>query len=132
MKFKKIEHITFYGNDIKSPEIFEKIQNFKTLKTFYLGKNLFDKNEINKNIKKKYYLPYLKEIGITGNFSDETSHFIPNLIFLDLEQLYISRNNLSSLKFLDNVNCPNLIEFWSINNNLTDYHDILKLQFKRK
>ena len=132
IRFKKIEHMNLYENEIKSPEIFEKILNFKTLKIFYVGKNKFDKNEINKNIKNKYNLPYLKEIGITGNFSDETSHFIPNLNFLDLEILYISRNNLSSLKFLDKVNCPNLIEFWAINNNLNDYHDILKLPSKKK
>ena len=131
IKFKNIEFMNLYENEIKSPKIFEKILNFKTLKIFYVGKNKFDINEINKNIKKKYYLPYLKEIGITGNFSDETSHFIPNLNFLDLEILYISRNNLSSLKFLDKVKCPNLIEFWAINNNLTDYHDILKLPFKK-
>ena len=131
IKFKKIEHMNLYENEIKSPEIFEKVINFKTLKIFYIGKNKFDKNEINKNINKKYYLTQLKEIGITSNFSDKTSHFIPNLIFSDLEILYISRNNLSSLKFLDKVNCPKLIEFWSINNNLTDYHDILKLPYKK-
>ena len=131
IKFKKIEHMNLYENEIKSPEIFEKVINFKTLKIFYIGKNKFDKNEINKNINKKYYLTQLKEIGITGNFSDETTHFIPNLIFSDLEILYVSRNNLSSLKFLDKVNCPNLIEFWAINNSLTDYHDILKLPYKK-
>jgi len=131
MKFKKIEYMNLFLNEIKSPEIFEKIANFKTLKTFFIGKNEFDMAEIKKNINKKYYLTQLKEIGITSNFSDKTSHFIPNLIFSDLEILYISRNNLSSLKFLDKVNCPKLIEFWSINNNLTDYHDILKLPYKK-
>ena len=46
--------------------------------------------------------------------------------------MYISRNNLSSLNFLENVYCKNLLSFWAINNKLTDYNDILKLPFKNK
>ena len=51
---------------------------------------------------------------------------------MNLQKLYISRNNLSSLSFLKNVFCENLVSFWAIENNLTDYNDILKLHFKDK
>ena len=46
--------------------------------------------------------------------------------------MYISRNNLSSLNFLKNIYCKNLVSFWAINNNLSNYNDILYLPFKEK
>ena len=80
---------------------------------------------------KKFHLEQLKKIGITGNFTDKTIDFVKNMIFSSkLKIMYISRNNLSSLKFLNDVNCSNLEEFWSINNNIKDYNDILLLQHK--
>ena len=75
-------------------------------------------------------MSFLENIGITGNFTDETIHFISNLIFPNLKRLYVSRNNLSSLDFLKNIHCENLYNFWAIQNNLTDYNDILKLEYK--
>ena len=80
---------------------------------------------------KKFHLEQLKKIGITGNFTDKTIDLVKNMIFSSkLKIMYISRNNLSSLKFLNDVNCSNLEEFWSINNNIKDYNDILLLQHK--
>ena len=130
--FKDIRYINLYANEIKSPEIFEKIINYHTLKTFFVGSNLFDEKEIKKNINNKYDLTHLKKIGVTGNFTDKTINFLSNLKFLKLEKLYISRNNLSSLSFLKNIFCENLVSLWAINNNLTDYNDILNLPFKDK
>ena len=132
LKFKDIRYINLYENEIKSPQIFEKILNYPTLKTFFVGKNLFDEKEIENNINKRYYLAHLKKIGLTGNFTDKTIHFLSNLIFLNLEKMYISRNNLSSLNFLKNIYCKNLVSFWAINNNLSNYNDILYLPFKEK
>ena len=134
MKFKNIELINFYENEIKSPEIFGKIENFKTLKIFHIGKNKFDIKEINEIIKngKKYDLKHLERIGLTGDFSDETIHFIQYLIFNDLIVLYLNRSNLSSLNFIDKISCPNLKSIWAIYNNLTDYNDIKKIQYKEK
>ena len=81
---------------------------------------------------KIYDLTNLKKIGVTGNFSDKTINFITNFKFLKLEEMYISRNNLSSLNFLKNIKCKNLVTFWTINNNLSDYNEILNLEFKEK
>ena len=55
---------------------------------------------------------------------------VKNLKFSNLKIMYISRNNLSSLKFLKDVICKNLESFWAINNNITDYNDILELPYK--
>ena len=132
LKFKDIRYINLCKNEIKSPKIFEKIKNYKTLKTFFVGENLFDEKEINNNKNIKFDLTQLKKIGLTGDFSDKTIDFLSNLKFSNLEIMYISRNNLSSLNFLENVYCKNLLSFWAINNKLTDYNDILKLPFKNK
>ena len=130
INFTNIKFINLYINKIESIKIFEKILNFKTLKRFDVGDNKFNKEEIFNNGNKKYDLSFLENIGITGNFTDETIHFISNLIFPNLKRLYVSRNNLSSLDFLKNIHCENLYNFWAIQNNLTDYNDILKLEYK--
>ena len=46
--------------------------------------------------------------------------------------MYISRNNLSSLDCLKNINCKELTYFWAITNNLTDYNEVLKLKHKER
>jgi hypothetical protein len=134
MKFSNIECINFYKNEIKSPQIFEKISQFKeTLKRFYIGYNTFDEKELSKYKNKKYDLTYLEIIGLTtGCFSDKTINFISNLKFLDLKTLYLSRNNLSSLSFLKNINCKNVVSFWAIKNNLTKFPDVKDISFKEK
>ena len=132
LNFKDIRYINLYYNKIKSPSIFEKIINYPTLKTFFVGKNLFDEREVEKHLNQKNYLVNLKKLGVTGNFTDKSVKILSNFSFVKLQRLYISRNNLSSLSFLENVFCENLVSFWAIENNLTDYNDILKLPFKDK
>ena len=131
MKFRNIEYINLFKNEIKSPNIFEKVTNFDTLKVFYVGENLLEYDEIQKNIDKQYSLKQLKEIGLTGSFTDDTTNFIKNLKFSNLEFLYISRNNLSYLDFLKDVICPNLKELWLVRNKLESFDDILKLPHKK-
>lgn len=130
MKFKKINFINLYINEINSIKIFEKVSQFKTLTIFHVGRNLFDKEEIIKNENKKYDLKFLKNFGISGNFTDETIDFVSNLILTDLEMFYVNINNLSSLNFLKDINCPKLFKLWAIENKLTDYNDIMKLKYK--
>ena len=56
LNFKDIRYTNLYYNKIKSPSIFKKIINYPTLKTFFVGKNLFDEREVEKNLNQKYYL----------------------------------------------------------------------------
>ena len=132
LNFKNIRYINLYKNEIKSPTILEKVKNYPTLKTYFAGENLFSEKEINNNKNKEIDLTQLKKIGLTGNFSDKTIDFMSNLKFSNLQIMYISRNNLTSLKFLKNVHCENLVSFWAINNKLTNYNDILELPFKEE
>ena len=130
MRFQKIKFINLYINKIESIKIFEKILNFKTLNKFYVGDNKFEKEEIFRNGDKGYDLSFLTILGITGNFTDETIFFSTKLILTNLEMLYVSRNNLSSLDFLKDINCKKLFKLWAIQNKLIDYNDILKLKYK--
>ena len=61
LKFGDIRYINLFDNQIKSPSIFEKVINYKSLKTFFVGKNKFDEKEINKNMNKEYHLEQLKK-----------------------------------------------------------------------
>ena len=132
MKFKNIKFINLFINEIESPQIFEKIMIFKTLLRFDVGLNKFTNEEIIKNSNIKYDLKHLKKIGLSGNFTDENIHFILNLNFSNLEYLYLNKSNLSSLFFLKDINCPNLVSFWARENHLTDYKEISELKYKDK
>ena len=132
MKLKDIRYVNLFENKIKSPTIFESVTNFPTLKTFFIGKNLFEEKEIKNNMHKTYDLSHIKKIGLTGNFTDKTIEFISNLKLDKLEIMYISRNNLTSLDCLKNIHCKQLVSFWAITNNLTDYKGVLNLKYKKK
>ena len=116
--FKNLETLNLYINEIKSIKIFFKLAEFENLKKLHIGENKFDLNEINKN-NKKINLSKLELLGITGSLSDDTSKFLPYLVCKNLEVLYISRNNLSSIKFMKDCQLKKLKKFWAINNKLS-------------
>ena len=132
MIFKNIMIINLFTNEIESPQIFEKIMNYNTLKIFFIGANKFTKEEIIKNGNTKYDLSHLKRIGLTENFINGNIYFILNMKLTGLKFIYLNKNNLSSLSFLKDMDWPNLVSFWARENNLTDYNDILKLKYKDK
>ena len=137
MKFKKIQFINLFRNEIESIRIFDKIIKFKTLTKFHVGENKFKKEEmieIIKNSNIEYYLDldFIKNIGLTANFTSQTVHFIFKLKLQNLEFLYLNRNNLSSLDFLERLECPNLISFWAIENHLISFNGLSKIKYKNK
>ena len=73
----------------------------------------------------------IKEIGLTnGVFTDKSIINIISLFkFYNLKLLYLAANNISSLKFIDNLNCPNLREIWLNRNKLKEFESLNK--FKR-
>ena len=132
MLLPNIKYINLFRNEIETIKIFDKILNFKTLTKFHVGENKFEAEEIIKNANKKYDLSFLKNIGLTANFTEKTIFFALNLILPNIEFLYLNRNNLFSLGFLKDLECPNLISFWAIENHLIDYNDLPKLKYKDK
>ena len=109
--FKNLETLNLFINEIKSIKIFSKIAEFKKLKVLYVGRNVFDTNEIKKYNKNKIYFPTIELFGITGSLSEDTIKFFNYLVFKNLEILYISRNNLCSLKFMKDCESKKLKNF---------------------
>ena len=132
MNFPNIKFINLFRNEIESIKIFEKVLNFKTLEKFHVGENKFKKEEIIQNGNKTYNLNFLLNIGLTGNFTKETIYFTLNLNLINLEYLYLNRNNLTSLDILKDFELPNLKSFWAIENQLIDYNGLSKLKYKNK
>ena len=116
--FKNLETLNIFFNEIRSIKIFSKIAEFKKLKVLYIGKNKFDIDEMKKYNKNKIYFPELKILGITGSLSEDKIKFFPYLVCKNLEVLYISKNNLGSLKFMKECEFKNLKRFWSVDNKL--------------
>ena len=117
--FKNLETLNLFINEIKSIKIFSKIAEFKKLKVLYVGRNIFDTNEIKKYNKNKIYFPTIELFGITGSLSEDTIKFFNYLVFKNLEILYISRNNLCSLKFMKDCESKKLKKFWAVTNKLS-------------
>ena len=130
LKTKKFPELTFlnlFMNKITSLEIFEVIKTFKNLTTFYIGENKLDIH----NNTKDYELPEKLEIlGITGNFDGEDANFIEKLKIENLKVLYLSRNNISSLKYLKKFKFKRLEKIWAITNEITDIKEIMNINSK--
>ena len=127
LSLPNLKRLNLYQNNIKSTEIFDVIQKFKSLEIFFIGDNIFDKSELEKD-KIYNFLPNIKEFGITGNLTNV--NFILKLKIEKLKIFYISRNKLSSLSILKNIKFENLEKFWASFNNIMDLKEIENLQSK--
>ena len=131
VNFHHLKYLNLFKNKITTIDIFEVIRKFKNLETFYIGYNPFCQNELNQN-QKKYLLPdNLVELGMTANFNNESIYFITYLNLDNLKQLFLSENNLKSLKCLKNFNFNQLEIFWAKNNQLNDINEIQYLKDKK-
>ena len=130
-EFHRLKYLNLFKNKITTIDIFEVITKFKNLETFYIGHNPFNENELNQN-QKKYLLPdNLVELGMTANFNNESIYFITYLNLDNLKLLFLSENNLKSLKCLENFNFNHLEIFWAKNNQLNDINEIQYLKDKK-
>ena len=76
----------------------------------------------------KFEIPSVEEIGLGGGvFSDSSIDLLSNFIFTNLKIIYLSGNCLKSLKFVENMNCENLEQFWAARNLITDFSPLVKL-----
>ena len=127
MNFPKVNFINLARNYFHDYNIFACFEKKYELETLFLGTNKFEKSDINNNTIIKYELPNIKKIGLTrGVFSDITIKLISNFNFVNLLELYLSGNNLSSLDFVENLNCKNLIIFWAFSNNFAEFSPLVK------
>ena len=127
----KVKWFNLYANKFTTTEIIEIAQNFPKIESFFVGNNKFDKEELDKN--KTYVFPEnLREFGITGNLTQETSDFILKLKIEKIKTFYISRNNLTSLSFLQNITFEKLEEIWPSFNKIKDWKEVNYINSKDK
>ena len=124
----ELTDLNLYKNKITNVEIFDLIKGFKKLKLFYIGENKF-KNDGGNTF---YEFPEsLEEFGLTGNFEGEDINFVKRLGIGNLKIFYISRNKITNLKSLQNINFLQLGEFWAISNYITDIKEIMNINNKK-
>ena len=117
LKFEKLEELNLYSNNFTDPSIFgfktgENEVNLPNLKVFFLGNNKFDW-KLQKNKVKNYNFNKLKSIGLSCGLFDEISiSYLQYFNFEKLEKIYLSRNNIYSLNFVDKLELPKIKEFY--------------------
>ena len=123
MDFPNLTFINLARNYFHNYNIFKCFKKFKNLETLYIGTNKFHIFDIND----KYDMQSFKEISLSkGVFSDVSINIISNFNFQNLEELHISGNNLSSLDFVNNLNCSNLTIFCAYSNNFKFFWPLIK------
>ena len=93
--------LNLYKNKITDIKIFDLIKGFTKLLRFFIGENKFIKDESNNFFE---FPETLEEFGITGNFEGEDINFVKRLGIGNLKIFYMSRNKISNLKSLQNIN----------------------------
>ena len=97
------------SNFFTSYSLFTVKENFNKLKEINFSSNrLYEDIDILKNRAIPYY-SITKLILTNGLFSDETIYLLSCLIFVELESLDLSSNNLTSLSFIRKINFGNKI-----------------------
>ena len=119
--------LNLYKNKITDIKIFGLIKGFTKLLRFFIGENKFIKDENNNFFE---FPETLEEFGITGNFEGEDINFVKRLGIGNLKIFYMSRNKITNLKSLQNINFLRLGEFWAISNDMTDIKEIMNINNK--
>ena len=134
--FKKLNELNIYLNNFTDKEIF-KLRNNKDnlpeLERLFFGSIKIDWNNDKNNNEIKYDLSSVTVIGLTnGIFNNNSIFFIERFIFTKLETLYINRNNIKSLDFIDKLDLPS-ITYISIHTTLIkDFYRLNKYKKLKK
>ena len=124
--FKKLIYFDVSSNRLNDFSFFERVNNFPKLRKLYISSNKFN-NDI-ENLKNNIYnLSHIEEIGLSdGVFSDKSIELLKNFKFDNLKGLFLSYNQLSSLSFIKDLDCPILEEIYLDNNNLCEFEPLIK------
>ena len=102
------------------------------LKIFYLGNNRInwnkstDKKDIT-DVNIKYNFKNLITIGLTGGiFNEKTIGNISSFDFSNLKIIYLSRCDIKSLKFVDNLELPCVKEFYLNISFINEFYPLIK------
>ena len=124
----KLKFLDLSDNAFTKYELLNSFKNFDHLESINIGNNLLNKDL--KSITNKelnFDFPQnLEELFLSfGIFSNETINIMQYVIFNNLKKLDLSKNNLNSLSFLENINLERLEELWLSNNFITEF-EVLK------
>ena len=137
LKFEKLEELNLYSNNFTDPSIFEfktgeNEENLPNLKVFFLGNNKFDW-KLQKNKVKNYNFNKLKSIGLSCGLFDEISiSYLQYFNFEKLEKIYLSRNNIYSLNFVDKLELPIIKEFYINTAYIKEFGELKKYKTLKK
>ena len=128
LNLPELTDLNLYKNKITDTKILCMIKRFTKLKLFYIGENKFICDESNNFFE---FPESLEEFGLTGNFEgDNYINFVKRLGIGNLKIFYISRNKITNLKCLKDINFSRLAEFWAISNDITDIKEITNIKNK--
>ena len=137
MNFPNLLTLNLYYNCFNSINIF-KIRNYNKnlskLDTFYIGNNPFNINIKEIDIKNTSFdFSSLKKIGLTKKiFNDDSIMIIKCFVFTNLQTLYLSVNDISSLSFVDGLELPSITNFQIHTSLITDYYPLVKYKTLEK
>lgn len=115
LDFPKLIELDLYSNNFTKYELYELKNNKKylpNLESLQIGANQIDWKRY-KNNDIKFNFDTIKSFGLTnGVFDSDSISIIENFCFNKLEKIYLSRNNLYSLSFIENLKATNLKEIY--------------------
>ena len=135
LDFPKLIELDLYLNNFTSYELYKLKNNKKylpNLESLQIGSNNIDWKiktiNDNKSVK-KFNFDSIKSLGLTnGVFDSNTISVIENFYFEKLEKIYLSRNNLDSLSFVEKLKAPELREIYLHTCFLKEYFHLIKFK----
>ena len=126
----KLSSLNLSRNNFRKYELLKGWENFPNLKLLYLGINeIYPDFENIKNKKNEFDFGNVEELGLsTGIFSEESIILLKTMKFTNVKTLYLTSNNLSSLNFVEFLDCPMLEEFWAKSNFIEEFEELTKFK----
>ena len=132
LKFKELKELNLFSNNLIDFHFFEIVNNvyLKKLELLYIGSNRFINNS---NIDIEFDASNIEEIGLSnGIFNNSSIHLINNFKFTNLKILFLQCNDIYSLSFVDNLELPNIKQFWINSCFISDYFPLIKYKTLEK
>ena len=129
-KCKNIKEFSLKQNYISDYKIFVDVsKNFKLLEKLNLSSNKFKNVDFFNTIKEKIKLDYIKELILSnGVFDQKSVNNISKISLKQLNRIDLSCNNLENLKFIKDIEWPEIKEIILNDNDITDIKELQKFK----
>ena len=128
MKFEQLEELNLFSNNLTDCKIFnlQNSENLPNLKIFYIGNNRIDWAKRN-SIDLTYNFKTLKKFDLSGGIFDEkTIENINSFNMIYLTIIDLSRCDINSLKFVNNLEIPYIEEFYLNDTFINEFYPLIK------